>query len=118
MKVLVSPVSLEEARAVAAAGGTDIVDLKNPQEGSLGPSFPWIIGAVEIAAFVGAAHAAGLQVALAGSLRRARLVALRRLAPDVVGIRGAVCPGRNRAAAIDAGPVKAFVAQARMPAAA
>jgi uncharacterized protein (UPF0264 family) len=240
MKILISPVSLEEARAVAA-GGADIVDLKNPAEGSLGASFPWIIRAVaeglagagvtisatlgdlpckpgtaalaalgaisagagyvkaglhgmgdegealavmqavvrtcresgrrvtavaagyadhrrfggldpqmivrvaaasgadlamldtavkdgstlfdalsqeELAAFVGAARAAGLQVALAGSLRRAHLAALRRLAPDVIGIRGAVCRGQDRAAAIDAGLIEAFVAEARMPAAA
>jgi uncharacterized protein (UPF0264 family) len=240
MKILISPVSLDEARAVVA-GGADIVDLKNPTEGSLGASFPWIIRSVaeslagapvtvsatlgdlphkpgtaalaalgaiaagagyvkaglhgtrdhrqalevmqavvrtcresgrevtavaagyadyrrfdgldpltivrvaaesgadlamldtaikdgrtlfealsedELAAFVGAARAAGLRVALAGSLGLGHLAALRRLAPDVVGIRGAVCPGQDRGAAIDARLVRAFVDQARMPAAA
>jgi uncharacterized protein (UPF0264 family) len=240
MKVLISPVSLEEARVVAA-GGADIVDLKNPAEGSLGASFPWIIrevaeslggapvtvsatlgdlphkpgtaalaalGAIaagaryvkaglhgardhrqamevmqavvrtcresgrvvtavaagyadhrrfggldpltivrvaaesgadvamldtaikdgttlfqalapdELAGFVRAAHAADLQVALAGALRLDDLAALRRLGPDVVGIRGAVCRGQDRGATIDAGLVSAFVAAARMPAAA
>jgi uncharacterized protein (UPF0264 family) len=42
MKVLVSPISLEEAWA-AAEGGADIIDVKNVTEGSLGASFPWII---------------------------------------------------------------------------
>ncbi len=42
MKVLISPTSLEEAEAVLA-GGADIVDIKNPAEGSLGASFPWVI---------------------------------------------------------------------------
>src|SRR5689334_5902222 len=42
MKVLVSPVSPEEAWA-AAEGGADIIDVKNVREGSLGASFPWII---------------------------------------------------------------------------
>jgi uncharacterized protein (UPF0264 family) len=42
MKVLISPISLEEAEAVLA-GGADIVDIKNPAEGSLGASFPWVI---------------------------------------------------------------------------
>jgi hypothetical protein len=65
-----------------------------------------------------AAHAAGLQVALAGSLCRAHLAALRRPAPDVVGMCGAICRGQDRAAAIDTRLVKAFVAQARMPGAA
>ena len=42
VKVLISPTSLEEAEAVLA-GGADIVDIKNPAEGSLGASFPWVI---------------------------------------------------------------------------
>lgn len=42
MKVLISPISLEEAVAVADGGG-DILDIKNVQEGSLGASFPWVI---------------------------------------------------------------------------
>lgn len=46
MKLLVSPADLEEAKA-AIAGGADIIDLKNPREGSLGASFPWIIRQVK-----------------------------------------------------------------------
>jgi (5-formylfuran-3-yl)methyl phosphate synthase len=42
MKVLISPTSLEEAEAVLT-GGADIIDIKNPAEGSLGASFPWVI---------------------------------------------------------------------------
>ena len=42
MKVLISPTSLAEAEAVLA-GGADIIDIKNPAEGSLGASFPWVI---------------------------------------------------------------------------
>jgi len=42
MKLLVSPLDLEEAKA-AIDGGTDIVDVKNPKEGSLGANFPWVI---------------------------------------------------------------------------
>lgn len=42
MKLLIS--SKNEAEAVeAAAGGADIIDVKNPDEGPLGASFPWII---------------------------------------------------------------------------
>ena len=42
MKILISPVSPEEADAVLD-GGADIIDIKNPAEGSLGASFPWVI---------------------------------------------------------------------------
>lgn len=37
--------NIEEARA-ALAGGADIIDVKNPKEGSLGANFPWAIRAV------------------------------------------------------------------------
>ncbi len=42
MKLLVSPINREEA-IIASSGGADIVDVKNPKEGSLGANFPWII---------------------------------------------------------------------------
>ncbi len=42
MRLLISVVNEEEAIA-AVEGGADIVDVKNPKEGSLGASFPWII---------------------------------------------------------------------------
>jgi len=42
MKVLISPISTEEAKNVVA-GGCDIVDIKNVGEGSLGAQSPWVI---------------------------------------------------------------------------
>jgi len=45
MKLLVSPRDVEEAIAVIR-GGADIVDVKNPSEGSLGANFPWVLRAV------------------------------------------------------------------------
>jgi uncharacterized protein (UPF0264 family) len=42
LKLLISPKNEKEA-VEAAAGGADIIDVKNPKEGSLGASFPWII---------------------------------------------------------------------------
>ena len=46
MKLLISPRDVEEAR-MAVEGGADIIDIKNPAEGSLGASFPWVIRAVK-----------------------------------------------------------------------
>lgn len=40
--LLISPRNIEEALA-AIRGGADILDIKNPEEGSLGANFPWII---------------------------------------------------------------------------
>ena len=42
MRLLVSPMNMVEAQA-ALDGGADILDVKNPKEGSLGANFPWII---------------------------------------------------------------------------
>lgn len=42
MKLLISPINEAEAQE-AAAGGADIIDVKNPKEGALGASYPWII---------------------------------------------------------------------------
>lgn len=46
MKVLVSPMSVEEA-IESLEGGADIIDVKNPAEGSLGANFPWIIKGIK-----------------------------------------------------------------------
>ena len=46
MKLLVSPVNVEEAN-ICRLAGVDIIDVKNPKEGSLGANFPWIIQAVK-----------------------------------------------------------------------
>lgn len=40
--LLVSPINPKEA-IEAIKGGADIIDVKNPREGSLGASFPWVI---------------------------------------------------------------------------
>lgn len=42
MLLLISPINTEEARE-AINGGADIIDVKNPKEGSLGANFPWVI---------------------------------------------------------------------------
>ena len=49
MKLLVSPINVEEAN-ICRLGGADIIDVKNPKEGSLGANFPWMISAVAAAA--------------------------------------------------------------------
>ncbi len=49
MKLLVSPINVEEAN-ICKLGGADIIDVKNPKEGSLGANFPWMISAVKKAA--------------------------------------------------------------------
>jgi uncharacterized protein (UPF0264 family) len=45
MKILISPVSLEEAASIIEAKA-DIIDIKNVNEGSLGAQFPWNIAEI------------------------------------------------------------------------
>ncbi len=42
MKLLISPKNEKEALE-AIAGGADIIDVKNPEEGALGANYPWVI---------------------------------------------------------------------------
>lgn len=42
MELLVSAINLNEAKE-ALMGDADILDIKNPKEGSLGANFPWVI---------------------------------------------------------------------------
>ncbi|MHA1732692.1 MAG: (5-formylfuran-3-yl)methyl phosphate synthase [Promethearchaeota archaeon] len=46
MKILVSVSSLGEVTAVIE-GGAEILDVKNPNEGSLGAAFPWLISEIK-----------------------------------------------------------------------
>ena len=45
MLLLISPINTEEAQE-AILGGADIIDVKNPKEGSLGANFPWVIKSI------------------------------------------------------------------------
>ncbi|OQD58067.1 4-HFC-P synthase [Methanobrevibacter arboriphilus JCM 13429 = DSM 1125] len=45
MLLLISPINNEEALE-SIEGGADIVDVKNPKEGSLGANFPWVISEI------------------------------------------------------------------------
>lgn len=42
---MISPINTHEARE-AINGGADIIDVKNPKEGSLGANFPWVIKSI------------------------------------------------------------------------
>jgi (5-formylfuran-3-yl)methyl phosphate synthase len=123
MKLLVSVVDAGEARAAAAAGA-DIIDVKNPAEGSLGAPAPAVIAAIRAAvpaalpvsaaigdmpnlpgtaalAALGAAHsgAAFVKVGLWGASTESDAVALLRTvrdaAPEAVVVAGAYADARR-----------------------
>lgn len=43
MQLLISPRNVSEALECLESGAVDIIDIKNPDEGSLGANFPWVI---------------------------------------------------------------------------
>jgi uncharacterized protein (UPF0264 family) len=67
----------------------------------------------EIVEFCGLAHAAGMRVALAGSLTAEAIAKVADAKPDIVGVRGAVCPDRDRTTPIRAEHVQAFMESVR-----
>lgn len=66
----------------------------------------------ELTQFVSSAHALGLKVALAGSVRAEHLEQLANTGVDVVGVRGAVCGSYDRSTTIDPDKAKQFIARA------
>jgi hypothetical protein len=90
MKLLVSVVDAAEAR-LAVAGGVDVVDVKNPAEGSLGAPSPGVIAAVrrEVPADLPVSVALGDFPALPGTAALAAVGAARSGAAYVkVGLWG------------------------------
>ncbi len=63
-----------------------------------------------LAALVADAHAAGLQVALAGALRAEDLPVVRDAGADIAGVRSAACRDGRRSGRLDAARVRALVA--------
>jgi len=53
---------------------------------------------VDLSDFINLGHDYGLEVALAGSIDFRHLELLRRLQPDIIGVRGIVCGGDRRSA--------------------
>ena len=54
-------------------------------------------------------HEAGLRVALAGSLKLEHARLLLELKPDIIGVRGAVCEGKDRKTRISPEKTRQFV---------
>lgn len=76
---------------VAARAGATGVLLDTADKS--GPGLRGLMPPAALARWVGAAHAAGLLVALAGQLTAGDLVFVRDAGADIAGVRGAACEG-------------------------
>lgn len=102
-----------ELPAVAAAAGADGCMIDTLGKGKV--TLFTELAAAELDRFVTGCREAKLLCALAGSLRASDVPRLRELAPDIVGVRGAVCDGGRRDGKLDGEAVlrlKELVAQA------
>lgn len=64
----------------------------------------------ELCQFVSSCHKSGIKCALAGSIKLSDLNKLAKIAPDFIGVRGAICRDqKNRKSSIDAEKAKEFV---------
>lgn len=95
--------AVDNLPAFAAAGVRGIMlDTRDKGTGSLRDK----LSDSQLALFVKSARQAGLLCGLAGSLRRDDILPLRRLQPDYLGFRGALCQSNRRDAALDEAAVK------------
>jgi uncharacterized protein (UPF0264 family) len=104
-----SPAPLEILRFAAGEGFSGL--LLDTWEKNDNRLTDWMI-LDEMADLVARCRAAGLTVALAGSLREEDILSLGFLAPDLFAVRGAACGGR-RDGAVDAEAVRRLVRAAR-----
>jgi uncharacterized protein (UPF0264 family) len=91
---------------VARAAGVEVCLLDTAVKDGRG-LLDWL-SAEELTSLVAEAHAAGLEVALAGALRAEDLPVLRATAADIVGVRSAACDGDRRAGPLDSARVRAL----------
>jgi uncharacterized protein (UPF0264 family) len=92
---------------VASAAGVDACMLDTAVKDGLG-LLEWL-SSDALAALVSEAHAAGLEMALAGALRAEDLPVIRDTGADIAGVRSAVCAGGERSGTLDPARVRALM---------
>jgi (5-formylfuran-3-yl)methyl phosphate synthase len=101
-----APLPPELLPRVARAAGVEVCLLDTAVKDGRG-LLEWL-SPDALASLVADAHAAGLQVALAGALRAEDLPVVRDTGADIAGVRSAVCRDGLRTGSLDAGRVRAL----------
>src|SRR5918992_308700 len=113
-RVAPAPLAPELLPRVARAAGVGACLLDTAVKDGRG-LLEWL-SPVALAALVADAHAAGLQMALAGALRTEDLPVIRDTAADIAGVRSAACGDGRRSGPLDAARVRALRAACATPA--
>ena len=111
-RVAHAPLAPELLPRVARAAGVGICLLDTAVKDGRG-LLDWL-SPDALASLVAEAHAAGLQVALAGALRAEDLPVVRESGADIAGVRSAVCGDGRRSAPLEPARVRALVAATRV----
>jgi uncharacterized protein (UPF0264 family) len=101
-----APLAPELLPHVARAAGIGVCLLDTAVKDGRG-LLEWL-SADELTSLVADAHAAGLQVALAGALRAEDLPVVRATGADIAGVRSAACSDGRRSGPLDAARVRAL----------
>jgi len=105
-----APLSPELLPRVALAAGAGVCLLDTAVKDGRG-LLEWL-SPDALTSFVDEAHAAGLEVALAGALRREDLHVVRDAGADIAGVRSAACRDGRRSGRLDAERVRALIGYA------
>jgi (5-formylfuran-3-yl)methyl phosphate synthase len=107
-RVAHAPLAPDLLPRVARAAGVGACLLDTAVKDGLG-LLEWL-SPEALASLVAEAHAAGLEVALAGALRVDDLPVVRETGADIAGVRSAACGAGRRSGPLDAARVRALVA--------
>jgi uncharacterized protein (UPF0264 family) len=112
-RVAHAPLAPELLPGVARAAGVGVCLLDTAIKDGRG-LLDWLAPRA-LTSLVAEAHAAGLQVALAGALRAEHLPTIRATAADIAGVRSAACRDGTRFGPLDAARVRALRAACEAP---
>jgi (5-formylfuran-3-yl)methyl phosphate synthase len=112
-RVAEAPLAPELLPRVAHAAGAGVCLLDTAVKDGSG-LLDWL-STDALAALVAVAHAAGLQVALAGALRAEDLPVIRSTGADIAGVRSAACGDGDRSGPLDARRVRGLRAACATP---
>jgi (5-formylfuran-3-yl)methyl phosphate synthase len=113
-RVAHAPLAPQLLARVARAAGVGVCLLDTAIKDGRG-LLEWL-SAEELTSLVAEAHAAGLQVALAGALRAEDLPVVHATGADIAGVRSAACGDGRRSGPLEAARVRALRAACATPA--
>jgi uncharacterized protein (UPF0264 family) len=111
-RVAHAPLAPELLPRVAQAAGVEVCLLDTAVKDGRG-LLEWL-SSETLTALVAEAHAAELELALAGALRAEDLPVVRDTGADIAGVRSAACGDGRRSGSLDAARVRALVAATRL----